>query len=310
MGSSSRKVLKLTLTVLMIGLLTFFMVRHRSQLAPIATADPRLLFSFLVLASLTIWLNGTKLRHISAFFDIRLKLSESFGLASITTTFNNVFFKAGSLVTSNYLKREHRLPYMAFVGSLGADQLILLFTGMLLGTGFCAHLAWVVSSAFLPLFVLCLLSSGLLGLLIRGTFVVRPSAILILDLLARALHALDRIIKNRALFLKLCGINAGLLITLSIRFYIVTRILGFNVSAEYCALFAVIMILVSAIPLIQSDIGTRELAVGAFTELAGLGFEEGLVAAAVDRVFSLGVGMALTLYFRSLLLPSGRQTGF
>ena len=58
--------------------------------------------------------NGMKLSALARSFNIKLTQKEIFGLSSITTSLNNFFFKAGSLLTSNYLKKHYQFPFMSF----------------------------------------------------------------------------------------------------------------------------------------------------------------------------------------------------
>jgi len=153
------------------------------------------------LAVLTIIVNGSKLNQITRGFGISLRGREWFGLSSITTTLNNVFFKAGSLVTSNYLKRKHDFPYMSFIGSLGADQLILLFINSLAGgiifftisTQNDIPYKWVGTAYLLAAVVLLLVMMGKVTLKNRNHF--------IWDALARILQSLNRILQNKKIIL-------------------------------------------------------------------------------------------------------------
>ena len=126
----------------------------------------------------------------------------------------------------------------------------------------------------------------------------------ILDALVRAVNALNRILKDRTLFLTLCAHNIALIVLTSLRFFVVCKVLHLEVPLAYCFLFTTVMIFVSAVPLLQSDIGSREMAVGLLSELAGTGFNEGLLATLVDRGFVFLLTLLSTLYFKNLLVPS------
>ena len=288
----------------LLGIFIFFLVRYRAQLVVIREISLAQ-FSFIFLLVLfSVALNGSKLNQLTRFFSLHLSTREWFGLSSITTTLNNIFFKAGSLATSNYLKRKHDFPYMSFLGSLGADQLILFF---ICGTMGCAISIYLMTGAvkdfqavaFAYLFIILIL-------FLAAKFAPRfqKQNHKILDALVRAVDALNRILKNRTLFLTLCAHNIALIVLTSLRFFVVCKVLQLEVPLVYCFLFTTVMIFLSAVPLLQSDIGSREMAVGLLSELAGTGFNEGLLATLVDRGFVFLLTLLSTLHFKNLLLPS------
>jgi uncharacterized membrane protein YbhN (UPF0104 family) len=128
-----------------------------------------------------------------------------------------------------------------------------------------------------------------------------------LDALVRAVDALSRILKDRKLFLTLCAHNIALIVLTALRFFVACKVLQLEIGLVYCFLFTTVMIFVSALPLSQSDIGVREMAVGLLSEFAGTGFNEGLLATTLDRVFVFFLTLIFTLYFKNLMVPSTSQ---
>ncbi|GJL79447.1 MAG: hypothetical protein NPINA01_24360 [Nitrospinaceae bacterium] len=292
------------MTAVLLGVFIFFLVGYREQLYPlreISSGQFALVF-FLILFSVT--LNGSKLNQLTRFFSLRLTAKEWFGLSSITTTLNNIFFKAGSLVTSNYLKRKHDFPYMSFLGSLGADQLILFFMSGTVGSGISFYLATETVEDFQSVALAYLFLTLILFLAVKLAPRFQKQKHKVLDALVRAVNALSRILKDRTLFLTLCIHNIALIILTALRFFVICKVLQLEVPLIYCLLFTTVMIFVSAVPLFQSDIGSREIAVGLLSELAGTGFNEGLLAAAVDRAFVFFLTLLSTIYFKNFLVPT------
>ncbi len=287
----------------LLGIFIFFLVRYRAQLATVREISFDQFSAIFLLVVFSVLLNGSKLNQLTRFFSLKLSTSEWFGLSSITTTLNNIFFKAGSLATSNYLKRKHDFPYMSFLGSLGADQLILFFMSGMLGCAISFYLMtetvkdfqWIgLAYLFLILFIF-------LAIKVAPRFQRQDHKIL--DALVRAVNALNRILKDRTLFLTLCAHNIALIVLTSLRFFVACKVLQLEVPLVHCFLFTTVMIFVSAVPLFQSDIGTREMAVGLLSELAGTGFNEGLLATTLDRIFVFFLTLLFTLYFKNLLIP-------
>ena len=122
------KIANFIISIIFVGIFIYLIYRLKIEFYSIKEISFLQFFLLFTLCLLTIATNGSKLRNIVSVFGIRLNAREWFGLSSLNTTLNNVFFKAGSLATSNYLKRKYDFPYMTFVGSQGADQLILLLS--------------------------------------------------------------------------------------------------------------------------------------------------------------------------------------
>lgn len=287
----------------LLGVFIFFLVRYKAQLVTVREISLNQFGVIFLLVILSVTLNGSKLNQLTRFFSLKLSTREWFGLSSITTTLNNIFFKAGSLAASNYLKRKHDFPYMSFLGSLGADQLILFFMSGMVGCVISFYLMTETVKDFQPVALAYLFLILLLFIATKVAPRFQRQNHKTLDALVRAVNALNRILKDRTLFLTLCAHNIVLIVLTSLRFFVACKVLQLEVPLVYCFLFTTVMIFVSAVPLFQSDIGTREMSVGLLSELAGTGFNEGLLATTLDRVFVFFLTLLFTLYFKNLLVP-------
>lgn len=302
-----QKYSKYFITGIFFIILIFFAVKFRQELIVIRDITPLQSLAMLCLAVLTVTINGSKLNQITRGFGIYLKRREWFGLASINTTLNNVFFKAGSLVTSNYLKRKHDFPYMSFIGSLGADLLILLFMSSLVGGIVFFYILAQNNISEKWIGALYLLAAVVLFLIMKGKLTFKNKNHVILDALARILQSFNQILQNKKLLYSLCAHNGALLTVQSLRFFVICNILGQTVPLPYCFLFTTVVYFVSAVPMFQSDVGVRELAVGFLAELTGLGFNQGLLATIVDRVVVLFCTALMAGIFKNVLLSSSHD---
>ena len=137
----------------------FYIVRHISALQFIE-------ISLLILIGVT--LNGSKLNRIASNFGVDLRTGEWLALSSMTTVLNSLFFKAGSITISGYLKKKHDFPYLFFAGTFLGDQLIILFTGALTGSLVSLYLGFPSHHELLPIFLGFALTTILLFYLMRG----------------------------------------------------------------------------------------------------------------------------------------------
>ncbi|MBT5472359.1 MAG: hypothetical protein HOK41_17280 [Nitrospina sp.] len=286
----------------MIFLLGSMVARHREELIQLKDISATQFFLIISLVTGSIIINGKKLNALAGSFDIKLKNKEVLGLSSITTSLNNFFFKAGSLFTSNYLKQRYEFPFMSFAGSQGADHLISFFINAVFGLAISIVFLFSQSGVFLALTLGYLSVTIVLGLILLKTFDLQHRPNKYLNALIRAVNSLYRILKNRKLFFTLCIYNVLIVGLNTLRFYLVCKVLGLSIPLGYCVLFVTLMPFISALPIIQSDIGTRELIVGIFSQWLGAGFESGMLATLLDRCFILLTAIIISLFFRNLLI--------
>ena len=284
----------------MIFILSSMVAEYRWELIHLKNVStPQFSFiSILIIGSILI--NGMKLRVLARSFNIKLTQKEILGLSSITTSLNNFFFKAGSLFTSNYLKKRYEFPFMSFAGSQGADHLISFFINAVCGL--------IISAFYLAsekgIFIY--LTLGYLTIVVVITFIFskkfdlqhRPNKYL--NALIRAINSLYRILKNRNLFFTLCIFNLFIVILNALRFFLVCKLLGLDIPFGYCLLFISLLPFISTLPLLHSDIGARELIFVIFSQWLGASFEAGMLAALLDRCFIVFNAVIISLFFQKL----------
>jgi hypothetical protein len=304
MFSGWNNIFKIAITGLLISLLGSQIAKHQSNLLALRdiSAGQFCLIAGIVIASLL--LNGSKLKILASSYNIQLKPSEIIGLSSITTSLNNFFFKAGSLFTSNYLKQRHEFPFMSFAGTQGADHLILFFINALCGLTISLALIFEQKEIFFPLAICYFLAAVFLILIFSKTFNFQHRSNKFLNALIRAINSLYRILKNKKLFCLLCIHNILLVGLSALRLLLVCKVLNIEISLGYCLLFITLTPIISAIPIIQSDLGTRELAIGMYSHWLGLGFQTGMLATLLDRCFVLFWAILISLYYRNLFFST------
>ncbi|MBT3183160.1 MAG: hypothetical protein HOI59_13705 [Nitrospina sp.] len=305
MPSGLNNLFKLAVTGILIFLLGSQIVKHHNALLALKEISVGQFFLIAIVVIASIIANASKLKALTGLYNIRLKNSEALGLSAITTSLNNFFFKAGSLFTSNYLKRRYEFPFMSFAGSQGADHLILFFITALYGLFISATLMVSQKGTFISLTLCYFLIATLLTLIISKTFDFQHRSNKFLNALIRAANSLYRILKNKKLFYLLCAHNAALIGLSALRFFLICKVLALNIPFGYCLLFVTLVPFVSAIPIIHSDIGTRELIIGMYSQWMGLGFQTGMLATLLDRCFVLIWSIIISLCFRNLFTSKG-----
>ena len=290
-----------TLAIVFISL--YFFYRYREDFYLIAKVSPTIFLALSLLVILSIILNGNKLRNITRSFNIELLPKEWVGLAFISSSLNGIIYKSGSIITSNYLKRKYDFPYTSFIGALGADHFLLVLINSCLG--FVISIYTVISHPeIFPLALLCLIASISILYFIRNPLYVSRTEKRFLDALSRATITLNNIFKNKKLFHNLFLNNSILFFITGLRFFIACKAIGMDFELLHCYLYTTVWAFVRLIPMLHSDIGSRELTTGFLSEILGSGFKQGILATAVDRIFEMALALVGTIIFNNILFGS------
>jgi len=296
------KPIKYISTVVIFAAFIFILFKYREDFYIIRDVSISQFIAASILILFTITLNGSKLNLITETFNIRLQAREWFALSSMTTVLNSVFFKAGSLATSTYLKKKYDFPYTSFVGTFLGDQLIILFMATLFGSAISLYLGLSGNTKILFVFVVFALIANLLVFLMHGKIGVPQKGNTTFDFLRHGIESLNMLLKNKNLLYSLGTHNIFLVITIGLRLLVACSILHLEIPLSHCYLFATVMIFIRAFPLTHSDIGLRELTVGFLSGILGGGLKIGVLTVAVDRIFELFWPALCATIFRNSLM--------
>jgi len=295
------------ITTLAIVFISFyFFYRYKEDFYLIGKVSPALFIALSLLAILSITTNGNKLRLITESFNIKLNLNEWVGLAFISSFFNGVVYKSGSIITSNYLKEKYNFSYASFLGALGADHFMMIMINAFLGLGISIY-TMISHPEIFPIALLFLTMLIGIACLAKNPFEISNSKNRLFNAFLRAGETLNKILQNKLLIKKLFLNNLFLAMVMGLRLYIACKAIGISFEIWDCYIFTTSSAFVRLIPILQSDIGSRELAVGFLSESLGSGFKQGVLATAVDRVFEMVWGLIGITVFRNLIISQNIQ---
>ncbi|MEC7785854.1 MAG: hypothetical protein VX579_02800, partial [Nitrospinota bacterium] len=120
----------------------------------------------------------------------------------------------------------------------------------------------------------------------------------------RTTITLKEIFKNKKLFKKLFLNNSILVFLTGLRLFISCKAMGINFELSHCYLYTTVWAFVRLIPMLQSDIGTRELATGFLSEIISSGFKQGILATTVDRVLEMALALVGTTIFNHMVFSA------
>jgi uncharacterized membrane protein YbhN (UPF0104 family) len=290
-----------TLIIFTASLYLFY--RYRDEFYLISKITPALFIGLSFLTILSIIINGNKLRHITKSFNIQLNFNEWVGLAFISSFFNGIVYKSGSLFTSNYLKRNHDFSYASFIGALGADHLMMILINACVGLVASIYITILSANIFPILFFFLAIIIGVFYLF-RNPFGLFKPKNQFFDTILRASETLNKILQNKLLFKELLLNNCFLIMVIGLRLYFACQAMGINFELFYCYIFTSVSAFIRLIPMLQSDIGSRELTVGFLSESFGSGFRQGVLATVVDRIFEIIWALIGIAIFKNLLFKT------
>ncbi len=297
------KWIKILTTLVIVFVSFYFFYLYREDFYLIAKVSPIIFIGLSILVIFSIILNGNKLRNITRSFNIELRSKEWIGLAFISSSLNGIVYKSGSIVISNYLKRNYDFPYASFIGALGADHFLMILINACLGFGISIY-TMIAHPEIFPLALLYLVAGITLLYFIKNPFKVSRTDKRFLDALSRTTITLNTIIKNKALSYNLLLNNSILVFVTGLRFFIACKAIGMDLELLHCYLYTTVWAFVRLIPMLQSDIGSRELATGFLAEVLSSGFKQGILATAVDRIFEMALSLAGTTILNNVLFSS------
>ena len=305
----SKKASAFILLIILV-LLGYYVISHRQDFAVIYSLNyvylpPLLLCSFLQMA-----VNGSFLKVFMEVFGHNLCTSEWLGLAIVNTMGNYLVpLKSGIVGKAVYLKKKYDFAYTDFASiTLGFYILNFLLgslTGLLLLTPV-YFLYGYLNIKFL--IVLLLICAGMLSILQLGIFCSRINTKnKLFDLLTKLAQGWNQLVLAKGSFLKAALLIIANFGFVSGQYFFAYRAFNIPLAFINAWLLAVTSGLSIFFSFTPGNLGIQEAYVGFLSDFVGLGFNSGIVVAALMRVAILVLAFTLGPYFSYHLLKKINQ---
>lgn len=256
-----------------------------------------------VLAACFVATNGIVTRVFAALFGIDLIFKEWFGLSVLTAMANYLApFRGGASVKAVYLKRKKDFPYSTFLSTLAANYIIMIITASILGCLVSGAICFTheIREWKVPLFFIAIGVMTILLLFFSPP--VPASRKRILRILGNILEGWGEIRKNRLLIVKVAGI-----LTLNYLLMSMQLVFGYWAFSIQVPLLPVILMgILSSFSIFVSitpgNLGIQEAIIAMLSELMGIGFNNGLIAAGLIRAVNIILVFSLGPIFSYLLI--------
>lgn len=247
--------------------------------------------------------NAMILKILLNSFQISLSVKECLSISSLAGIGNFLTaLRGGTIGKAVYLKKKYTFPYMTFIAATSAIALINLnlaaFTGVIaiLLIGYSSHSLLAVLLAFFVavnlLFCFLLFSPGKVGTCRWKIF----------DRLSAIAKGLDLIRKDTTLVIKISFLLFVNFILSISELALSYRAFSIDVSLVEVILIDTISIFSEIIKVLPANLGIYEGSVALSSQILGVGFSEGLLAAGLVRVVSICVMLTFGLILGLRLL--------
>ncbi len=238
------------------------------------------------------------LRHLEA----PIGFGDSYALVHGATLLNYGPLNAGTILRAVSLKRARGLPFTRYVAMMGMLLLMTVAGGaalglasLALGGGLNPSLRNVLFAAFalalIGVAVLVYLPPERLG---GSSFVAKK--------LSGLFEAVSLLRKHPGQVLLLFATATTKLLLIAGRLFVCFGALSSAVGPLAAVVFSAITSLMVLVSITPGGVGLREVFVGAFAGLAGMGFAEATLAASIDRIgmlaFAILTGIPSLLYLK------------
>lgn len=272
----------------------------------LSEVNPKYVLIMVLVDSLFMLSNAMILKILLESFQVSLPVKECLSISSLAGVGN--FFttlRGGTIGKAVYLKKRYTFPYMTFIAASSAVALINLNLAALMGViailmiGYTSHSLLAV---FLSFFVAVNL---LFCLLLFSPGKVETCRWKIFDRLSGIAKGLGAIRRDKKLVIKI-----SFLLFLNFSLSIAELALSYGAFSIDISLLKVILIdaislFSEIIKILPANLGIYEGSIAFCSQILGVGFREGLLAAGLVRVVSICVMLIFGLIFGLRILVGG-----
>jgi len=286
-----------------LGGLGYFFSSQKELWTVLGEVNSEYVFIMAVVDSLFFLSNVMILKILLESFEVSLSVKECLSISSLAGVGNLLTsLRGGTIGKAVYLKRKYTFPYMTFIVATSAVALIDLNLAALMGAiailviGYSSHSLLVV---FLSFFVAVNL---LFCFLLFSPGKVASCRWKIFDRLSGIAKGLDLIRRDRKLV-----ITISFLLFFNFLLSIAELTLSYaafsiDISLAEVILIDAISLFSEIIKILPGNLGVYEGSIALSSQILGVGFREGLLAAGLVRVVSIVVMLIFGLFFGLRLL--------
>jgi uncharacterized membrane protein YbhN (UPF0104 family) len=295
MSKQRTRILSIAITILVVGALFLYLYNNRHIFAQLVEIQRIFLLYLALLWILTITIPGIRFKVFLNSFGINLSFNEWFGISIITHMTSMIMpFQTGKLPSAVYLKTRYNFTFAHFTSILAGSYILFFLATSCLGL-IVSGIFYLSNSTLdirFPLFFLIVFSVSSAFIIIAPKIPTQEKGIV--GFFGRVIAGWYQIKSDIKLVFTVFFIFAlGSLVT-AFTFFIGYKALSLEVDYLPIILISLVTQYSIFIKFTPGNIGIREAVFAFASELAGIGFNEGLLAGllfrAVDLVLVVCIG--------------------
>lgn len=303
MAMNKKIILKWLLLFLLSGIYGTYLYRRPEVLNIANSVEPSFFYIIAPFVFFSYLSGGLLLYALLRFFNLKCSIKECIGLSSLATLGNyTISLGGGTFGKALYLKMKYDFPYTLFIATVSASRLIDLFLASFIGI-FSVVFMDVIITAQLTLILWVFLVFGMaLLLVIIVPFEAVKYEKKYLAVMAEILRGLELIKRDRALLAKICLLVFAHYMFIAIEIFYCFKAFSIDISMVASLLIVAVIIFSSVIMITPANVGIYEGGIAISAGLLGIGFDKGLLAAALSRAVCFVVTVFLVGVFGTELI--------
>jgi len=293
--------------ILLISISIIFFMFKKEEIISLLNISLYLIFILIFLNLITLILNGLRIKVLMEPYNIKLKFSEWSGISVLNTAGNYLTpFQGGLFFRSIYLKKKYNFPYSSFITTVLASYIAGFFIYGLIGiilvlffnSNFLFKLPMVIFFFILTLFTLYI---------ILFSPKINNTSFRFINRFIKIINEWSNISKKKTFVVKLLAIEFFSLIFVSLRMFYAFKAISYSLgfaSSIFISIFFSISVLLSITP---AGLGIRESFVGFSSQIIGLNFDKGVIAATIDRIIIIVLIIILAPIFTYFLSKKSKK---
>jgi len=290
-----KALIKLAIGLALIGLLVYLGRRHLGRLELILTVTPAMLAALVGLFLAGRVVHGEVYRAALETLGVRISYWEAFMLSMRINLANLLFPQGGAGATAVYLKVRHALSYADFASLFLALNVLQFACFAVVGLA-CNTWLWAfdgVAWSWLVAGALVAVGAGSVGALVLPVRVAPRWRGRLGNFLQRFLKSLALLRRDRRMLLRVVVLEAGTLVTLSLRLWACFYALGHAVPAHAAVLITVLGHVGMRVAPTPGGLGFREAAIAVVSSLLEADASVAVAAAVLDRAVATACGLLI-----------------
>ncbi len=261
---------------------------HRDELSLITNVSPAAIFELGLLNLMLFYLLGLQIKVVTDHYGLNLKFRVWMGLSRGASFTNLLIPFSGASLKAVYLRKFYNFKYSSFIASMTLANIIKIMISSAFALGVLIYINKEVDSLLILISGVIFFSSLLFVFYTHNTKRSFFSFSERLSMLAEEWRGFKG---DKTMIRRLIILNGLFFVFSTLGIFVSYRAFSIDTSLTACIVISSFTVLLQVVNIIPANIGLKEAVFVAVSNQLGMGFNEGVHAAAFHRI----IGVLLTI---------------